>query len=64
MFDIIKQEFNDNYFKLKLGKDAYFEWEYFENGYFESKTISKKLNVIYGFLPQDFWELELGTMWI
>ena len=29
------------YFLPFLGKDGYFKWEYFQNGYFKSKTISK-----------------------
>ena len=48
------QDYNNS-----MGKDAYFEWEYFENGYFvsgrTSKTAAKSIsNLVDGYFEFNF----------
>ena len=50
-----------------LGKDGDFKWEYFENGDFDSKTISKTEEVFFENCKRHvrfFAVLLLGTLWI
>ena len=46
------------------GEGRLFRMRVFRKRVFREQDNFEKLNVIYGFLPHDFREPELGTMWI